>query len=62
MHYDEYKPTVEEVEAQKEAIKQQRTEKLKNTKNTKGTKRVYQRSITNVPTITRPIAGSKYQR
>jgi hypothetical protein len=61
MHYDEYKPTAEEIEIEKEAIKQQRIEKLKNTKTVKNASRTYQRRITNVPTDTRPVVGSKYQ-
>jgi hypothetical protein len=61
MHYDEYKPTEDEIAREKEAIKQQRIEKLKNTKTIKNTKRTYQRRITNVPTDTRPVVGSKYQ-
>ena len=61
MHYDEYKPTAEEIASKKEAIKQMRLEKLKKTKTVKNTKRTYQRSITNVPTDTRPVVGSKYQ-
>jgi hypothetical protein len=58
MHYEEYKPTEDEVEEQKEEIKRQRLDKLhkKKSKTTKS----YQRSVTNVPTETRPIAGSKY--
>jgi hypothetical protein len=61
MHYDEYKPTKEEVEAQKEAIKQQRLLKLQNTKSIKNKKQPYQRSVTNVPSDTRPVVGTKYQ-
>ena len=61
MHYDEYKPTEEEVEKRKEEIKQKRLDKLRDTKNSKKNKRPYQKSVTNVPTDTRPVVGTRFQ-